>query len=317
MFSFSGGELTYDIKKNNGKEEAVITGFNGLASCLVLPEQIEGYPVTEIGRKAFLSKKQLREVVLPSTLARIDDWAFAYCNGLECVVLPRGPLSLGRAVFLECGNLKRLEVKGESGMVGPDSVLQVPAVETVTEAISSVAELMAAAVNFYEAYYLVDPITAGDSEWLAKWDNRMLSYLHTDDQEGYSKQVLCGEEDYGSTDLVAFLNGRRKSKVRLSFLRLLNPIGLSEENKQELEQYLLCHTKGESGEEAWEVVFSEHGEERRYFELFAQTGCLTEENFNAIMGDIGENYPEMKAYFLKVKEEKIGYEDFFEGLKEW
>ena len=44
--------------------------------------------------------------------------------------------------------------------------------------------------------------------------------MEEDDNEGYLKQVLCGEEDYGSTDLEAFLSGKRKKKVRLCMLRL-------------------------------------------------------------------------------------------------
>ncbi len=294
-YALPNGSLTYEIRKGNRGEEIVITGFSGLMSSLFIPEEIEGRPVAEIGRKAFLSKKRLRHLCLPSTLDKIDDWAFGYCSGLESVVLPNGPLTLGRAVFLECGNLKKLEVPRDDGENPP-------------------AELMAAAVTFFEAYYLVDPVMAGEKEWLSKFDNRMLSYLHTDDHEGYAKQVLCGEEDYGSTDLEAFLNHRRRSKVRLLYLRLLNPIGLAEEVRGELKDYLLAHTKGCPSEEAWEVVREEHGEERRYFELFAELGCLTEESFDAVIQEIGEGCPEMKAYFLRVKEERIGYTDFFEGL---
>ena len=32
------------------------------------------------------------------------------------------------------------------------------------------------------------------------------------------------------------------------------------------------------------------------------------------MEDIGEEHAEMKAYFLKYKEEQIGYADFFDSL---
>ena len=74
------------------------------------------------------------------------------------------------------------------------------------------------------------------------------------------------------------------------------------------------HSGTRYGEEAWEVVLTEFGNERRYYETFAQLGCLTEENFGRIIEDVGEDYPEMKAYFLKVKEQQIGYTDFFEEL---
>ena len=142
--------------------------------------------------------------------------------------------------------------------------------------------------------------------------------------------VLCGEEDYGSKEnnLDYFLNQKRKSKVRIAFMRLLHPLGLKDTVKKELELYLLEHTAGcgaspaaflekeNTGalDETWQVLGSEHGEDSEYYKLFTQIGCLREENFDRILSETGENYPEMKAWFLKYKEEEIGYTDFFEAL---
>ncbi len=301
-WSLPGGSLSYRIKEEKGRRAASVTGLSGPVSSLTVPPRLGDCPVTEISRKAFLSRKTLREVVLPATLERAEDWAFAYCSRLERVVLPAREITFGRSVFLECGALREIAVKEMSdGLSGNPERWAVP-------------ELTAAAVVSFGAYYLLDPVHAGNREWLAKWDSCLLSYLHTQDQEGFAKQVLCGEEDYGSTDLEAYLKERRKSKVRLAFLRLLNPGGLKESVREELEKYLVSHTKGCLSEETWEVVLQEHGEERRYFELFTQLGCLTDVNFDGILTQIGEDCPEMKAYFLRIKQERIGYADFFEGL---
>ena len=59
---------------------------------------------------------------------------------------------------------------------------------------------------------------------------------------------------------------------------------------------------------------TEHGEDSGYYKLFTEIGCLTEENFDRILSETGENFPEMKAWFLKYKEETIGYTDFFADL---
>lgn len=287
------GSLYYELHQNaDGKQEAVITRLNGRMSELVIPAAIEGSPVTGIGKKAFLSKKQLKKVVLPKTVKELGDWAFAYCSRLEHVVLPDRQMTLGRSLFLDCGSLKRLEISGK-----PET-----------------AELMAAAVTVLEAYYLLEPVHAGSGEWLLKWDAGLRAYLEADDHDGYSRQVLCGEEDYGSTDPEAFLNNKRKGKVRLCYLRLLHPIGLPDELKAQLERYLTEHTSGCKSQEAWEVLLAEYGEERSYYELFAETGCINEENLDTILSQIGEEHPEMKAYFLRYKQERLGYEDFFEGL---
>lgn len=288
-----GGSLFYVEEANKVR----ITGWQGLAEEVKVPEQIGGFPVTEIGKKAFLSKKNLRRITLPDRIWRIDDWAFAYCDSLERVEMSGGEnsgISFGKSVFLECSRLKEIAVRGKKGMTGM---------------------LLAAAVVRMEAYYLLDVKDAGGREWLKRWDARMLALIRTPDQEGYSKQVLCGEEDYGSTDLEAYMSGRRKEKVRLMFLRLLYPDGLEPRVREELQTYLQNHTKGGESEEAWQVILHEHGDERAYYEMFARIGCLREDNMDAVLCDIGEEYPEMKAFFLRYKKENIGYSDFFGELE--
>lgn len=301
----AGGSLYY--KKYPSK--IVITRFVGLAGEVYIPEEIEGIPVGELGKKAFLSRKQLRKVFLPDTIEEIGDWAFAYCDGLEQVVLPNKEIRFGKAVFLECRQLKQLVI------LNGNAVMERNGLCCESWEREAVAALLAAAVTSMEAYYLLDVKEAGSTEWLAKWDARMLELLGRPDEEGFSKQVLCGEEDYGSTDLNVFVNEKRKGKVRLLLLRHLHSIGLSEEKKRMIECYLQEHTKGCVSEETWQVVLREHGNDRAYYELFAELGCITGENFDGILGDIKEEYPEMKAFFMRHKEEQIGYEDFFADLE--
>ena len=286
----AGGSLHYEIR--DGK--IAVTGLGGGASQVSVPERIENLPVEIIHKRAFLSKKNLRKVILPDTIREVGDWAFAYCDSLREIALPRSSISFGRSAFLECGNLKEISPRGAG---------------------REISLLLAAAVTSLEAYYLLDISEAGSGEWLDKWDQKLFSLLYSPDAEGYAKQVLCGEEDYGSTDFEAFLREKRKKKVRLCTLRLLCPTGLSDERREKLERYLAEHTKGCESDETWQVVLLEHGSDREYYSLFAQLGCLTEENFQAVVADIGEDKPEMKAYFMRWKEEKLGYGDFFEGLE--
>lgn len=284
----TGGSLYYVIE--NGK--ITITRFNGTVPEVRLPERIEGVPVAGIGKKAFLSRKNLRRVFLPDGLEEIGDWAFAYCGALKEAVLPCGEVRFGRAVFMECGSLERLTGTHAQG------------------------ELLAAAVTALDAYYLLDLQAAGSREWLAKWDSRLMAVMQTPETEGYSRQVLCGEEDYGSTDLAAYTSGRRRQKARLAFLRLLYPEALPDGNREVLEAYLRGHARGSAqGEEAWRVVLEEHGNDRAYYALYAELGCITEDNFDGSLRDIGEEYPELKAYFLRFKEEQLGVRDFFGDLE--
>lgn len=66
--------LTYEIK--NG--EAKITGCNkSISGKLTIPSQIDGYPVTGIGRQAFYYCDSLTAITIPDSVKNIEDSAFA------------------------------------------------------------------------------------------------------------------------------------------------------------------------------------------------------------------------------------------------
>lgn len=302
-----------------------VASYEGEDIYLTIPEKWEEKSIISIGKKAVLSCKSLRRVELPGTIEEVGDWAFAYCDELREVCLAEKSVRFGRGIFRECGKLRRITVEGKEKDIGG---------------------LLAAAVTLLDAPYLFAPVRCGDEEWLRQWDARMLQLLRAADRDGYSKMVLCGEEDYGSREnnLDYFLNQKRKSKVRIAFMRLLHPLRIQSEVKEELENYLREHTagsgasgdcgtdskyvagNGRTGEtsqtkeeggaldETWQVLREEHGEDSEYYKLFTEIGCLTAENFDRILSEAGENCPEMKAWFLKYKEEKIGYTDFFAEL---
>lgn len=290
----------YELKLQEAEDGLQVVSCDGRAASMLVPESVEGLPVTEIAKKAFLSRKHIRELILPPTIKRIEDWAFAYCGQLEQITLPGGAEEIGKAVFVNCDALQKITCQKALGQ---------------QEWSADVAYLLALAVKDLDAYYLLDLKNAGSGEWLSKWDARLLSVMKEDDNEGYLKQVLCGEEDYGSTDLEAFLSGKRKKKVRMSMLRLQHSEGLEKSLRNYLITYLREHTKGCEQEETWQVLLQECGFEKESWELFLELGCADNENIEGILADIGESYPEMKAYFLRYKAEKLGYDDFFAGLE--
>lgn len=276
------------------EEGIVITGCGGRAFKAEVPDQIDGKPVTKIEKKAFLSRKTLREIRLPESVRQIGDWAFAYCSNLEAVHFPKGKLELGRALFLDCEKLKMI---------------------SSNEWSDDAAALLAAAVTGLDAYYMLDADSIGEDEWIRMWDAAALAVIDADDLDGYQKQILCGEEDYGSTDVGAFLRRKRMFKVRLAMLRLLNPIGISQDVKRHLEAYIQNHTKGCESEESWLVLLENYNEDLIRIQLFLDLGCANENNMDMLLKDMGEAYPEMKAIFLRYPDTHIGYQDFFADLE--
>ena len=77
------GELSYEVVG----EEVVITGVNGEPKNIIIPEEIEGYPVTEI-----------------------EDYAFEGCTGLTSIPIPNSVTTIGDYVFYGCSNLQEMTV---------------------------------------------------------------------------------------------------------------------------------------------------------------------------------------------------------------
>ena len=288
------------LKYRMEQEGICITVWQGRGWLAQVPEQIEGTLVKAIDRKAFLSRKNLREIQLPAGLLSIGDWAFAYCDNLERITIPVGCTHMGKSLFLDCGHLDCVTgicCDGDTGAWSKET-----------------GRLLAAALIQLEAYYLLEPAAVGSPEWLKKWDARLEAVMRMEDQEGYSRQVLCGEEDYGSTDLGAFLQAKRRKKVRLAMLRLLCDEGLSDGMRRYLEEYLTAHTKGCESEESWLVVLEEGEAHPEYTQLFLQLGCANRKNIGDMIRQMQEDQPQLRASFLRYQQERLGREDFFEGL---
>lgn len=292
------GCLQYTVEHDG----VCISGWRGNGRSVSVPEEIEGQPVTGVGRKAFLSKKNLREIVLPVSLRSLGDWAFAYCNNLERVTVPAGCFDIGRTLFLDCDRLECISgTRPGSGAGG----------EAWSE---SCGRLLAAAVTRLDAYYLLEPGAVGSPEWLRKWDARLEAVMRADDGEGYSKQVLCGEEDYGSTDMGAYLRAARQKKAGLAMLRLKCDQGLAPDMRQYLEQYLRTHTKGCESEESWQVILAQGESHPEDVQLFLRLGCAGRENIEAMISQMREDQPQLRAAFLRYQQEQLGHGDFFAGL---
>lgn len=276
------GCLTY--RTDGGNVE--ITGCRGRDAVIGIPAQIEGLPVARIGKKAFLSNKALKEIVLPDTIESIDDWAFACCAKLGRIALPYKRLEMGQGIFRDCFSLEQI-------MDG-----SLPA---QSKKMTDVSYLMAAAVCVMDAFYLFDLTAAGSAEWFTRWDARLHTVMERPDADGFSKMLLCGEEDYGSREnnLDHYTGQQRRKKVRLAMCRLMHDTCLTEEDRDTLTAYLLAHRKGQETEETWRVVLEEHGDDISCYRFLTELGAVDRENFQAMLADMGETHTEMKAYLME------------------
>ncbi len=106
------------FKYREYKHGAEIKKYIGGESVVYIPPEIEKEKVISIGIEAFQGNKELKQVVIPEGVERIDDFAFSGCSNLEKVTLPVSLQSLGYEAFRDCSKLKSIEIPRKVGLIG-------------------------------------------------------------------------------------------------------------------------------------------------------------------------------------------------------
>ncbi len=82
-----------------------ITSYNGFETKrVIIPKEIDGYPVISIGEKAFMNAP-IEQLILPNSLKAIMAQSFSGCQSLTHLDLPDGLLYMGEGCFENTGLL--------------------------------------------------------------------------------------------------------------------------------------------------------------------------------------------------------------------
>ena len=101
-----------------------IKKYTGTSIRVRIPDEIEGEPVTVIGKEAFLNGG-MKYVYLPNSVTVISEYAFHNCEGLTEIIIPnsvkeiRGEEnSVASGAFSGCSALSRIEIPGSVKELG-------------------------------------------------------------------------------------------------------------------------------------------------------------------------------------------------------
>lgn len=100
----------YWLKYEVGENAVTIYGCDENATELVIPETIEGKPVTNIAPNAFYGRRKLKSVSIPDSVMTIGKEAFKSCTLLEKVNLPSSLKQMGEDAFDSCESLCEITI---------------------------------------------------------------------------------------------------------------------------------------------------------------------------------------------------------------
>jgi hypothetical protein len=289
VYKGEGFELYYE------KEDIItIVDVKTCGRRVDIPAYIEDKPVGTIGKKAFLGRKLLNYVVIPETVAVIEDWAFAHCTALEHVAIMRsGYTDIGNGVFQDCNRLQRISI-------GCDEY-------------NDLSCILATLPCRLKAEYMFFDNAIGTSAWYDKWDKALNTFLQENDEEGYTNLVLCGEEDIARS-VPGYIEDKRKRKSALCLIRLLHSEHLSRRYEDIYRHYIINHIKGCESDSAWQALLEEFGDDMEYFRLFADIGGITSDNLDSMIADMDDSHPETKTYLLNYRQEHFQNVDVFSAF---
>jgi len=102
----------YEIRE---KKYIEITGYEGEARHLVIPETIGGLPVHSIGKNAFSGREDLVSVELPQTIDTLGRYAFYNCKNLSALSLFDGVEDYYDGVIRQCQSLSDITLVQKRG----------------------------------------------------------------------------------------------------------------------------------------------------------------------------------------------------------
>ena len=129
-------QLTYTT--NADGVSLTITSYKGSGANAVIPTNINGLTVNDIGSKAFAAAFNLVSVTIPDTVTNIGEDAFFGCISLTSMTIPDSVVNIGESAFFDCNILANVTIPdsvtniGESAFLGCTSLANVTIPNSVT-----------------------------------------------------------------------------------------------------------------------------------------------------------------------------------------
>ncbi len=99
-----------DFKCMEGKEGLVLLNYLGSDEVVVLPETINGRPITNISKYTFANRDDIKAIRLSDSVTEISEMVFTNNEGIELFASGSGLEIIGDSAFLNCISLREVRL---------------------------------------------------------------------------------------------------------------------------------------------------------------------------------------------------------------
>lgn len=220
-------EFSYRVKE----QSVEITHYLGNESEVQIPAELEGKPVTAIGKYAFEGKNELLEVVLPKTIESIGAHAFYNCRRLVKMTLSDRILSTEDGAFKNCRSLREFHIQVY--------LRKMTCLKNLLSELNQEIHVTMENMDTHSMSKLVFPSYLYD--YVDNVEARIINQVTYGSGVHYRECMKEKEVDYKKYDevfRVARLNDTLETLFTIARDRLGYPYELSMEAKEEYEQYI-------------------------------------------------------------------------------
>ncbi len=272
-------------------------------------EDLRTSGLTEIAPKAYLSRKDIEELVLPDTIEEIGNWAFAHMKKLRKLVVPCREIRLGKEVFKGCDALEQVCIECRQ----TECVVNRRQEKEVADA----TYLLAAVLRYIGAQDLVVPQLFATQDWFARVDTEFSAFLSGCDENGFNPMWFGGEEDYddNDTNVEIYRRLRQKEKLSVAMCRLLHDAYLTEEFRERYYSFLRSLLLDGEAEVLWQFLAEQYAENSGLVSVLTEAGCVSMCNREVVLQRLSGIGAEGKAILLSWYAGQCGSGDFFDGME--